>query len=87
MKLYVASDKSHGRVWRPRDAEASLAPTSWPKIRTRLPQINGRRKWIRSSRWKSGPSKAQRPLGSECCMEGKIDAQRAWLMIGEMNRP
>src|SRR6516164_5882367 len=24
-------------------------------------------KLVRSSRWKSGPSKGQRPLGSECC--------------------
>jgi len=23
---------------------------------------------VRSSRWKSGPSKGQRPLGSECCV-------------------
>ena len=23
---------------------------------------------MRSSRWKSGPSKGQRPLGSECCV-------------------
>src|SRR5436190_14214511 len=26
------------------------------------------RKLVRSSRWKSGPSKGQRPLGSECCV-------------------
>ena len=25
-------------------------------------------KLVRPSRWKSGPSKGQRPLGSECCM-------------------
>src|SRR5271167_2835416 len=25
-------------------------------------------KLVRSSRWKSGPSKEQRPLGSECCV-------------------
>src|ERR1700692_3065014 len=25
-------------------------------------------KLVRSSRWKSGPSKGQRPLGSECCV-------------------
>src|SRR5438128_4651336 len=24
-------------------------------------------KLVRSSRWKTGPSKGQRPLGSECC--------------------
>jgi hypothetical protein len=25
-------------------------------------------KLVRSSRWKSGPSKGQRPFGSECCV-------------------
>jgi hypothetical protein len=25
-------------------------------------------KLVRSSRWKPGPSKGQRPLGSECCV-------------------
>ena len=25
-------------------------------------------KLVRSSRWRSGPSKGQRPLGSECCV-------------------
>ena len=25
-------------------------------------------KLVRSSRWKTGPSKGQRPLGSECCV-------------------
>jgi hypothetical protein len=25
-------------------------------------------KLVRSSRWKTGPSKGQRPLGNECCV-------------------
>jgi hypothetical protein len=25
-------------------------------------------KLVRSSQWKTGPSKGQRPLGSECCV-------------------
>jgi hypothetical protein len=35
--------------------------------RTSLP-LRAPGKLVRSSRWKSGPSKGQRPLGSECCV-------------------
>jgi hypothetical protein len=40
-------------------------------------------KLVRSSRWKSGPSKGQRPLGSECCVTtgdsgGEAYTARAW---------
>jgi hypothetical protein len=33
-------------------------------------------KLVRSSRWKTGPSKGQRPLGSECCASSGGDAGR-----------
>jgi hypothetical protein len=35
--------------------------------RTSLP-LRAPGKLVRSSRWKTGPSKGQRPLGSECCV-------------------
>ena len=34
----------------------------------REPECAPGSKLVRSSRWKSGPSKGQRPLGSECCV-------------------
>jgi hypothetical protein len=35
-------------------------------------------KLVRSSRWKTGPSKGQRPLGSECCVTPG-DSGREWV--------
>ena len=38
-------------------------------------------KLVRSSRWKSGPSKGQRPLGSECCVvTGDAAALKDWII-------
>jgi hypothetical protein len=37
-------------------------------------------KLVRSSRWKTGPSKGQRPLGSDCCVvtgDGGLEAYTA----------
>jgi len=39
-------------------------------------------KLVRSSRWKSGPSKGQRPLGSECCMASGDSGHEAYTAIG-----
>src|SRR4029078_3988712 len=36
--------------------------------RRRGDRVSAPGKLVRSSRWKSGPSKGQRPLGSECCV-------------------
>src|SRR5947199_8100444 len=39
------------------------------------------RKLVRSSRWKSGPSKGQRPLGSECCVHTGDSGHEAYTAI------
>src|SRR5436190_3064943 len=39
------------------------------------------RKLVRSSRWKSGPSKGQRPLGSECCVPTGDSGHEAYTAI------
>src|SRR6266496_1982296 len=38
-------------------------------------------KLVRSSRWKSGPSKGQRPLGSECCVATGDSGDEAYTAI------
>jgi hypothetical protein len=38
-------------------------------------------KLVRSSRWKSGPSKGQRPLGSECCVTTGDGGREAYTAI------
>src|SRR6266508_1133232 len=38
-------------------------------------------KLVRSSRWKSGPSKGQRPLGSECCVAPGDSGHEAYTAI------
>jgi hypothetical protein len=38
-------------------------------------------KLVRSSRWKSGPSKGQRPLGSECCVTTGDSGREAYTAI------
>ena len=38
-------------------------------------------KLVRSSRWKSGPSKGQRPLGSECCVAAGDSGCEAYTAI------
>jgi hypothetical protein len=38
-------------------------------------------KLVRSSRWKSGPSKGQRPLGSECCVTPGDSGREAYTAI------
>src|SRR6266511_1212776 len=38
-------------------------------------------KLVRSSRWKSGPSKGQRPLGSECCVTPGDSGHEAYTAI------
>src|SRR6266567_1057011 len=38
-------------------------------------------KLVRSSRWKSGPSKGQRPLGSECCVAAGDSGDEAYTAI------
>jgi hypothetical protein len=38
-------------------------------------------KLVRSSRWKSGPSKGQRPLGSECCVTAGDSGCEAYIAI------
>ena len=38
-------------------------------------------KLVRSSRWKSGPSKGQRPLGSECCVAAGDSGREAYTAI------
>src|SRR6266567_4749060 len=38
-------------------------------------------KLVRSSRWKSGPSKGQRPLGSECCVPPGDSGHEAYTAI------
>jgi hypothetical protein len=38
-------------------------------------------KLVRSSRWKSGPSKGQRPLGSECCVATGDSGREAYTAI------
>ena len=38
-------------------------------------------KLVRSSRWKTGPSKGQRPLGSECCVVTGDSGREAYTAI------
>src|SRR5215471_4599291 len=38
-------------------------------------------KLVRSSRWKTGPSKGQRPLGSECCVTPGDSGHEAYTAI------
>jgi hypothetical protein len=38
-------------------------------------------KLVRSSRWKTGPSKGQRPLGSECCVTAGDSGCEAYTAI------
>jgi hypothetical protein len=38
-------------------------------------------KLVRSSRWKSGPSKEERPLGSECCVATGDSGREAYTAI------
>jgi hypothetical protein len=38
-------------------------------------------KLVRSSRWKTGPSKGQRPLGSECCEAAGDSGDEAYTAI------
>src|SRR3989442_11634627 len=38
-------------------------------------------KLVRSSRWRSGPSKGQRPLGSECCVTPGDSGHEAYTAI------
>jgi hypothetical protein len=38
-------------------------------------------KLVRSSRWKTGPSKGQRPLGSECCVTAGDSGDEAYTAI------
>jgi len=38
-------------------------------------------KLVRSSRWKPGPSKGQRPLGSECCVTPGDSGREAYTAI------
>ena len=38
-------------------------------------------KLVRSSRWKTGPSKGQRPLGSECCVTAGDGGREAYTAI------
>src|SRR5213078_1018305 len=38
-------------------------------------------KLVRSSRWKTGPSKGQRPLGSECCVATGDSGDEAYTAI------
>ena len=38
-------------------------------------------KLVRSSRWKTGPSKGQRPLGSECCVAAGDSGREAYTAI------
>ena len=45
--------------------------------------MSARGKLVRSSRWKTGPSKGQRPLGSECCVTpGDSGAKRTQQLRG-----
>ncbi len=46
-------------------------------------------KLVRSSRWKSGPSKGQRPLGSECCVAAGDSGREAYtaIMMKRMSLP
>jgi hypothetical protein len=48
--------------------------------RTSLP-LRAPGKLVRSSRWKSGPSKGQRPLGSECCVTPGDSGDEAYTAI------
>ena len=49
---------------------------------TRVPTATcASRKLVRSSRWKSGPSKGQRPLGSECCVPTGDSGHEAYTAI------
>jgi len=38
-------------------------------------------KLVRSSRWKTGPGKGQRPLGSECCVIPSDSGREAYTAI------
>ena len=62
----MRESRSYGSVRGAREQSASLPLRAPGKL-------------VRSSRWKSGPSKGQRPLGSECC----VAAGGAWAAGGD----
>jgi hypothetical protein len=51
-----------------RQGAGSHDPAIDPRSRRRGHRMSAPGKLVRSSGWKSGPSKRQRPLGSECCV-------------------
>src|ERR1700751_258113 len=52
-----------------------------PRPRRRGHRMSAPGKLVRSSRWKTGPSKGQRPLGSECCVTPGDSGHEAYTAI------
>src|SRR6516162_10225003 len=50
-------------------------------VRRRGDRMSAPGKLVRSSRWKTGPSKGQRPLGSECCVTPGDSGHEAYTAI------
>src|SRR6516162_6927864 len=51
------------------------------RTRRRGDRMSAPGKLVRSSRWKTGPSKGQRPLGSECCVTPGDSGHEAYTAI------
>src|ERR1700724_4582893 len=60
-RILAGLHDNHKRAWHPHLLGAA-------RPRRRGDRLRAPGKLVRSSRWKTGPSKGQRPLGSECCV-------------------
>src|SRR5262249_2186738 len=57
------------------------SPAHPARPRRRGDRMSAPGKLVRSSRWKTGPSKGQRPLGSECCVTPGDSGREAYTAI------
>src|SRR5262245_569188 len=73
-KLSWSSTSRLPRCWRDCAADAARASR-------RGDRMSAPGKLVRSSRWKTGPSKGQRPLGSECCVTPGDSGHEAYTAI------
>jgi hypothetical protein len=64
------------------ELRTGLGTTLPPHARAKVIRMSAPGKLVRSSRWKSGPSKGQRPLGSERCVTPGDSGCEAYTTIG-----
>src|SRR5262249_55218600 len=74
-QVRVGNQSQYGQGARPRCATHAARP------RRRGDRMSAPGKLVRSSRWKTGPSKGQRPLGSECCVTPGDSGREAYTAI------